>query len=93
MAGLTEDQVPAEREEIDPVTAYNEYVLTRMRTQWGCQFSGIDTAYQSHFIENLQPFLKSGDVVEGPEQTYRLSRSGKLLAAHIASELFYIEDE
>ncbi|MEO1711715.1 MAG: radical SAM family heme chaperone HemW [Bacteroidota bacterium] len=93
MADLAENQVPAEREEIDPVTAYNEYVLTRMRTQWGCELANINPAYQAHFLQNLQPFLKRGEVLEGPDQTYRLSRSGKLLADHIASELFFLENE
>lgn len=80
-----------ELETLSPATRYNEYVMTGLRTIWGCDLSKIEPAFQVFFRENIQPFIKKGQVlVQG--ENYRLSPSGKFIADHIASELFFIEN-
>jgi len=80
-----------EQEILSPATRYNEYVMTGLRTIWGCDLQKIDLAFQSFFLENIQPFIAQGQVLV-QEQNYRLSPSGKFIADHIASELFFIEN-
>lgn len=80
-----------ERETLDPATRYNEYVMTGLRTVWGCDLQKIEPTFQSFFLENIQPFIAQGQVLV-QEQKYRLSPSGKFIADHIASELFFIEN-
>lgn len=91
LQGLAEGKVPYEREEIDSVTRYNEYVLTRMRTQWGCRLEEIPASFQAHFSKQIEAFLKQKLVLLDGDR-YHLSAAGKLLADHISSELFYLAE-
>ncbi|AEE50473.1 oxygen-independent coproporphyrinogen III oxidase [Haliscomenobacter hydrossis DSM 1100] len=80
-----------ERETLSPATRYNEYVMTGLRTIWGCSLDKIDPAFRTFFLENIQPFITK-ELVLVQEQRYRLSDTGKFMADHIASELFFIEN-
>jgi oxygen-independent coproporphyrinogen III oxidase len=68
---------------------YNEYVLTRLRTIWGCDTLEISQKYgqqyTSHFLKHIQPFE---EYLFKQEQVYCLNTSGKLIADKIAMELF-----
>lgn len=81
-----------ESEQLQPTDRYNEYVLTRLRTQWGCklpEIAAIAPAFAEHFRREVMPFLRQGTVVAHPDDTFTLSRAGKLLADGIAAELFF----
>ncbi len=79
-----------ESESLSEIDQYNEYVLTRLRTMWGCQINEInkwgEETYQ-HFHNQIQPFLDSSHV-RREDSTYRLTPEGMLLADHISKELF-----
>lgn len=70
---------------------YNEYILTRLRTQWGVELSKLDSlfgaAVTAHFNSMKKHFLAKGWLTETAEGV-RLTDTGKLFADHIASELF-----
>jgi oxygen-independent coproporphyrinogen III oxidase len=79
-----------EIETLSPSQRYNEQVMTSLRTQWGLDLEAVEASFQAHFLESAQAFLASGQLIrEG--QIFRLSREGRFLADHIASELFYLE--
>lgn len=80
-----------ELEELSPATRYNEYVMTGLRTIWGCDLQKIAPAFQAYFLENVQPFIDKGQVLVQNHQ-YRLSNSGKFMADYIAAQLFFIEN-
>ncbi len=80
-----------ELEELSPATRYNEYVMTGLRTIWGCDLQKIAPVFQSYFVENVQPFIDKGQVLMQNHQ-YRLSASGKFMADYIAAQLFFIEN-
>lgn len=91
LKAIAENEIPFEREILDMEQQYNEYVLTRLRTIWGCDKQNIlafGQAYWHHFQKNIQTFLRTGQIVEEKE-VYRLSKSGKLMADGIAVELFW----
>jgi len=69
---------------------YNEYILTSLRTVWGCQLKHIPEAFRPHFLEYIQPFLQKG-TVERSGDIFRLTSQGKLIADHITVELFLDE--
>lgn len=82
-----------EGEVLTSTQRYNEYVLTRLRTAWGCtaeELKALGGACWEHFQREAARFLQRGLVSER-EGVYRLSRRGKLLADHIAAELFLEE--
>lgn len=86
------ENVIQEKEVLTPDQQYNEYVMTSIRTSWGCDTEHIRNAfgekYSSHFIEKVQVFIAEAKVRQ--EKTrYFLSRQGKLFADAISSSLFY----
>lgn len=87
---LSENQVPCEVEALSPTMRYNEYVMTSMRTMWGVDLNAIcamGEAFERHFSGAVLPFL-ADQTVERVGNTYRTTRSGKLLADRIAMGLF-----
>jgi oxygen-independent coproporphyrinogen-3 oxidase len=79
-----------EREVLTPTQKYNEYVLTRLRTKWGCKLEHIAEELRPHFLEQIQPFVQDGAVTRRSDAFYLTDR-GKLLADRIASELFMLD--
>jgi oxygen-independent coproporphyrinogen-3 oxidase len=78
---------------LTPAQRYNEYVMTRLRTIWGCrlaEMAEIGPEYPAYFEREVRRFEIAGQV-EMWEGCYRLTRAGKLMADHIASSLFWVE--
>lgn len=75
---------------------FNEYIMTSLRTMWGVdilkvkQDFGYD--YGVHFEKEASLFLSTAEMELSNQTTYRLTAKGKLMADHIASELFVIAD-
>lgn len=83
-----------EKEILTPSQRYNEYVMTTLRTQWGCRLErirAIEEAFEEHFLQEVATFLEDGTVQRNGD-VFCLTQQGKFLADHIASELFWIED-
>lgn len=85
-------QIPFEIEYLTPQQRYNEYVMTALRTQWGCNVEKIGTI-DKHFVDHLeaaaQPYLVQG-LLERRADVYYLTAAGKLLADGIAADLFLV---
>lgn len=83
-----------EKEMLSAADRYNEYVLTRLRTHWGCQLADITAFHPSfahHFSTLIQPWLANGSVLMAADQTFTLSQAGKLIADAIAADLFWAD--
>ena len=76
-----------EREVLSPVQRYNEYILTALRTMWGCRLKLIDPDFRPHFLEHIQAHIRV-EHVERKGDAFRLTDRGKLLADRIALDLF-----
>lgn len=81
-----------EQEEIDVATAYNEYILTGLRTIWGIQKSEILERFgpklKAHFDAELEKLLKTSYLqIENDKIT--LTPEGLTVADGIASDLFF----
>ncbi len=71
---------------------YNEYVMTRIRTRWGCSHQDLThfgSDRHAYFQREIQPHIRAGHVV-AREGAYRLSREGLLFADRIAADLFLV---
>ncbi|MGZ3921319.1 MAG: radical SAM family heme chaperone HemW [Bacteroidia bacterium] len=70
---------------------YNEYVLTRLRTTWGCDINEMKKLFgveiTEYFLREINSKKEFTIVKEG---IYTLNRAGKLRADGIASDLFII---
>jgi oxygen-independent coproporphyrinogen III oxidase len=88
---LSAQKLPFEREEISPPQRYNEYVMTMLRTTWGCSAAHLHhmgQAYATHFERGVQRHIEAGWVTHEAD-AYRLTRAGRLLADYVAADLFW----
>lgn len=76
-----------EVEELKPEDHYNEYVMTRLRTRWGCRPEDIAPEFQQHFHKGICMAEAKGMVCESGG-AYILTEEGKLFADRVASDLF-----
>lgn len=83
-----------EEEIIDEKTAYNEYVLTRLRTIWGIEKDYIKTNFNSlinkHFNKELGKYSNTS-YLQIENEKINLTQEGIFIADKISSDLFYIE--
>ncbi|MGB3619503.1 MAG: radical SAM family heme chaperone HemW [Catalinimonas sp.] len=89
---LAGGELPATRETLTPTEAANEYLMTSLRTQWGCDWAYLTrrwhlppTAEQRQLLRQYEAW---GSVRREGELVY-LTHRGKLLADQIAADLFY----
>lgn len=75
---------------------YNEYILTRLRTQWGCDVKEIETSfgrqYFTYFMAQLESH-KQKKFIDIKQNAVTLNKQGKHFADGIASDLFYIKKD
>lgn len=88
---IKQGNIPFEKEHISTEKAYNEYIMTSLRTQWGCNKNDINkifgNMFLNHFIKESLPYLEKKLLVE-KKDNITLTRKGKLLADKITSDLF-----
>lgn len=93
---LADNKIPFELELLTPANKINEYIFTTLRTSRGCDFlklkreHGYDiqtknAAYLNNIIQHKLAFMDN--------HVLKLTRSGKLLADKIASDLFAEEGQ
>ncbi|WP_353181519.1 radical SAM family heme chaperone HemW [Parapedobacter lycopersici] len=94
LRALQDNKLPGEREFLTSRDRLNEYIMTSLRTVWGLDLRIVETEFGRErrlvLAAALQAFLQSGDILVR-EEVATLTRSGKLLADHIASELFFTD--
>ena len=86
----------AETEYLTPSQRYNEYVMTSLRTVWGCDSEHIRNVFgermRDHFESEARKF-KHQNLLREENGTYFLTDEGKLFADGIAAGLFAEEEE
>jgi oxygen-independent coproporphyrinogen-3 oxidase len=95
LKAIEENRIPFEQEILTSTQRYNEYVMTTLRTVWGTETAKLDqlgAQYRQYFQNTILEFIENG-WIEDLSGKYRLSKAGKLMADHIASELFYPAEE
>ena len=91
LKGIKEGEVPAEVITLTPEDQVNEYILTSLRTKWGCDMSRLKTKYNVDLLTKQEHYLNklaSQDLIYEDEGCLILTNKGKLLADKIASDLF-----
>lgn len=88
---INENILPFERECLTPNDKYNEYILTNLRTSWGCDLDEVYKRFGRDYYEllrdKMEPFINKG-MLHLKDQKLLLSGEGKLIADAITSELF-----
>lgn len=93
-ADIQQGKVPATLEELTQADQVNEYLLTGLRTQWGCSLTQLNALLGRDFVQtqahDLKTMYASGWLVSDGDRL-RLSESGKLFADRVAATLFVEE--
>ncbi len=68
---------------------YNEYILTRLRTIWGCDINEMKLIFGKEITDHFENEINNKTMfVEEKNGIYTLNNKGKLLADGIAADLF-----
>jgi oxygen-independent coproporphyrinogen III oxidase len=94
MKAIAKGEIPAEVELLSREDKINEYILTTLRTSWGCNLNYLKKEFEYNLVENNASYINSLErnrLVEVNNQVLQLTRAGKLLADKIASDLFLLK--
>lgn len=92
---LEKGVVPFEQETLTWQDRVNEYIMTSLRTSWGCDLSyleqNLNYRFQSEQLRYLEQLATDG-YLDYSKTKVTLLRKGKLLADKIAGDLFVLDD-
>lgn len=96
--------LPSEQERLSSKDKYNEYVMTRLRTQWGISLDEVRDLFgkerHDYMLEQAQPHIDTGylAIIASSDSAKKnsieqliVTKKGKFLSDGIASDLFLIE--
>lgn len=73
---------------------YNEYILTHLRTIWGCSRQEIETQFGKNKLDHFNSMVKMyQNYLIDTNDTITLNLEGKLRADYLASEFFIIDQK
>lgn len=91
LRNLAKNQIPAQIEQLQREDHINEYILTTLRTSWGCDLERLRQLYQydldTEYAQYLETLYAQGLATREGHQL-KLTQKGRLLADKIASDLF-----
>jgi oxygen-independent coproporphyrinogen-3 oxidase len=86
------DQIVLEKELLTTEQQYNEYVMTSLRTSWGCDtehiYNVFGEKYARFFTDKVQQYIRKNQIQQ-LKSIYKLTQAGKLFADGIAAGLFH----
>ncbi len=91
LSTIQQHNIPFEIETLTPEQRYNEYVMTSLRTIWGCQIAHIQEfglKFSSYFLQKSELFTAQ-ELMQQQGNSFMLTQKGKFLADYIAMELFW----
>lgn len=89
---ITNGSIPCEIENLTISERINDYILTSLRTSWGCDTSMLLHEFQFNLVEKNRDYINkliaAGMVTLDHAGILRLTRRGRLIADAIAADLF-----
>jgi putative oxygen-independent coproporphyrinogen III oxidase len=94
IASVSQGELPRETEILTPAQQFDEYMMTSLRTMWGCALDTVEKNWGRARRELLEKqsakHIRSGWMAE-TENHLVLTPGGMLFADRIASDLFWVE--
>lgn len=87
---LQDQTIPATEEELSLADQVNEYVMTSLRTMWGCDLDKIKDNWHTTLDTVIIEKYIQQQLLTQHQQTIFLSKQGKLFADAIAADLFIV---
>ena len=91
---LQDHRLLYEEETLTQVQRLNEYIMTSLRTMWGCDLNKIEQDYGADIaneVEKGSHLFQEKKWITQKEKTLLLTNAGKLFADRIAGEMFLEE--
>ncbi|MCH2490404.1 MAG: radical SAM family heme chaperone HemW [Flavobacteriales bacterium] len=90
---IEKDALPIEREKLSTTDRYNEYVMTRLRTQEGVSLVEVaeqfGTKRKEYLLQEARSHLRSNMLIQQDDHL-RVTKKGKFLSDGIAASLFLV---
>lgn len=86
-------KVPFSIDELNPKSKANDYLLTSLRTKWGCDLDKLRSDYNYPFLQTQKEIVDrfvSDELIKFDGDKIYLTRKGKFLADEIIGDLFWI---
>lgn len=87
---LANQKLPSTKEQLSPNDKFNEYILTGLRTMWGCDkkiLNKLNPNWESLLQNELAAQIENAFILSSEDKLV-LSPSGKLIADTVMSQLF-----
>jgi len=87
---VSNNRLPLTSEKLTDYDKYNEYIMTGMRTNWGCNIidiAAIGQQFKTHFLSESASFIIDGSIIRKGEN-YILDHKSWVISDAIVSELF-----
>lgn len=91
MKSIGNNEVPLETEVLTRKSMVNDYILTSLRTKWGCDLKYLNTTFEYNLVENEHErfqYFSDNEWIIQQNDVIVLTDSGKLFADMIASHFF-----
>ena len=90
-------EIPFEVMELTKEDQLNEYILTSLRTKWGCDLERVLAKFEVDLLQHHEVYLAdllNRGMIDVEDDFITLTNNGKLLADKIAADLFvYLDGE
>lgn len=87
---INNNQLYFEKETLSVDEKFNEYILTGLRTIWGCDKKQIEHSFGPKYLQKLNNYIElNRELFQVNDSKVTLSNKGKLFSDHIAKQLFF----
>lgn len=95
MQSIGQGIIPAEIEELDLYTRYNDFIITSLRTMWGLPLQRLKEQFSeklySYCLKNAQIYIGCGKLIM-KDNNLTLSKEGIFVSDGIMSDLLWVEE-
>ncbi len=89
IASIQQGELPAESEDIDEVTHYNDGITTALRTSDGLDLDTLSARFRSYCLKEAQPFMADG-LLQLANNHLALTRRGLFVSDYVMSSLIFV---
>jgi len=92
LASIDSNTIPFSSEKLTVEQRYDEYVMTRLRTQWGINIKDLQKLFgkerRNFFVKTISKFISTNHIEQNGD-VFIFTDKGKLISDHVISELFF----
>jgi oxygen-independent coproporphyrinogen-3 oxidase len=89
IASIQQGELPAESEDIDEVTHYNDGITTALRTSDGLDLDTLSARFRTYCLKEAQPFMADG-LLQLTNNHLALTRRGLFVSDYVMSSLIFV---